>query len=90
MHSVPAQSGALSSPAPYVLLQEGCAANEPGINFSDLQMVCPIDAADIGNRWLKPYVPDPSHKAKTYSGPIVIFIRRILKSHAAVVGKHRS
>lgn len=57
------------------------------VDFSRLDMVCPIDAADISNRWLKAYVPDPSHKAKQYSGPIVTFIYRILKSFAAVTGE---
>jgi hypothetical protein len=63
------------------------ATHEHSLDFSRLDMACPIDATDISNRWLKPYVPDPSHKAKQYSGPITVFIYRMLKSFAATVGK---
>lgn len=60
-------------------------AREDNINFSNLDMVCPIDASDISNRWLKAYIPDPANKAKQYSGPTVAFIYRLLKSFASAV-----
>lgn len=48
-------------------------------------MVCPINAADISNRWLKAYIPDPTSRTKHYSDVITRFIYRVLKSYTATI-----
>jgi hypothetical protein len=82
-----ARGSLASEPSAASLYAISVVASEHSLDFSRLDMACPIDATDISNRWLKAYVPDPSHKAKQYSGPITVFIYRMLKSFAATVGK---
>lgn len=57
------------------------------VHFSDLQLGCPINADEISNRWLDPYIPDPTQKVKQYPANITSFIYRILKSYAAAAAR---
>ncbi|KAL0942090.1 uncharacterized protein CTRU02_204853 [Colletotrichum truncatum] len=61
--------------------------SEPGqtadqLDFSNLDLICPINPDDIANRWLNNFVPLPGQKVKEYSPNIAAFIHRILKSYA--------
>lgn len=53
------------------------------LDFSNLDLVCPIKADDISNRWLQSFMPVPGQKSKEYPASITAFIYRILKSYAA-------
>lgn len=56
------------------------------LDFSglDAELLCPINADDISNRWLNSFVPVPGQKTKEYPPAVTSFIYRILKSYAAV------
>lgn len=54
------------------------------LDFSSLELVCPIDAGEISNRWLNAYIPMTGQTLKAYPISISSFIFRILKSYAAV------
>jgi Fungal Zn(2)-Cys(6) binuclear cluster domain len=54
------------------------------LDFSALELICPINANDISNRWLNTYVPLPGQKPKNYPASITAFLYRIFKSYAAV------
>ncbi|KAK9240284.1 hypothetical protein V1525DRAFT_225676 [Lipomyces kononenkoae] len=59
------------------------------LDFSGLELVCPINADDISNRWLNPYIPLPGQTIKAYPPTVSAFIFRILKSYAAVTVRGR-
>ncbi|KZL84382.1 lysine-specific permease [Colletotrichum incanum] len=52
------------------------------LDFSRLELICPINADDIANRWLNSFVPLPGQKTKDYTPRISAFIHRILRSYA--------
>jgi hypothetical protein len=54
------------------------------LDFSCLELVCPINAGEISNRWLNAYIPITGQTTKAYPVSITSFIYRILKSYAAV------
>jgi hypothetical protein len=54
------------------------------LDFSRLDLICPINVNEIRNRWLNAYIPIPGQTPKEYSARITAFIYRILKSYAAV------
>jgi hypothetical protein len=54
-----------------------------------LELVCPINVDDIGNRWLQPYVPAPGQTLKEYPPSIMAFVYRILKSYASIAVRGR-
>jgi hypothetical protein len=54
------------------------------INFSGLDLVCPINADDIKNRWIQPYISAPGQIIKEYPTGVSAFIYHVLKSYAAV------
>ena len=58
-------------------------------DFSGLELHCSINADDISNRWLNPYIPVPGQKVKQYTPAITSFIDRILKSYAAITVRGR-
>ncbi|KAH8662368.1 hypothetical protein BX600DRAFT_437765 [Xylariales sp. PMI_506] len=66
---------------------DGCVA--PVLDFSNINLVCPINASEISNRWLHPYVPIPGQAVKHYPASITSFISRILRSYTAVVTRGR-
>lgn len=57
--------------------------------FSDLDLLCPINADDISNRWLRSFMPDPEEKAKEYPANVTAFIYRMLKSYAGITVRGR-
>ncbi|PLB55347.1 hypothetical protein P170DRAFT_344876 [Aspergillus steynii IBT 23096] len=59
------------------------------LNFSGLELICPIDDTAISNRWLNPYIPVPGQAVKQYPTNVNAFIYRILKSYAAVAAHGR-
>ena len=73
-------SGPLNGPAPQGL---------ETLDFSDLDLFCPINADEISNRWLQSFMPVPGQKDKKYPANITTFIYRILKSYAAITVRGR-
>ncbi|KAL7621468.1 hypothetical protein AAE478_008791 [Parahypoxylon ruwenzoriense] len=59
------------------------------LDFSGLQLVCPINADEISNRWLRPYIPVAAQTIKRYPTSVTAFIYRILKSYAAITVRGR-
>lgn len=63
----------------------GEAASEPQVlNFAHLELVCPINADDINNRWLNTFIPMPGQAVKEYPAGTNVFIHQTLKSYAGV------
>jgi hypothetical protein len=60
------------------------------LDFSHLDLICPINVEDIGNRWLNPYIAVPGQTVKKYPKTISNFIYRILKSYSAVATHGRT
>ncbi|KAL7925995.1 hypothetical protein ACQKWADRAFT_281482 [Trichoderma austrokoningii] len=54
------------------------------LEFSNLDLVCPINAEDISNRWLNAYIPIPGQSVKNYSPTVSAFIYRMLKSYTGM------
>ncbi|KAL4756240.1 Zn(II)2Cys6 transcription factor domain-containing protein [Aspergillus foveolatus] len=53
------------------------------LNFSNLNLLCPINANDIKNRWIQAYIPVPGQMVKTYPAGVSTFIYRTLKAYTA-------
>ncbi|KAL2834640.1 hypothetical protein BJY01DRAFT_81654 [Aspergillus pseudoustus] len=53
------------------------------VDFSSLDLTCPINADDIQNRWIQAYIPVPGQQVKDYPNGVARFIYRTLKSYAA-------
>ncbi|KAG2174695.1 hypothetical protein INT43_005753 [Umbelopsis isabellina] len=66
------------------LLATYVADSPDNINFSNLDLVCPINADDIKNRWIQAYISAPEQITKDYSKSISAYIYRVLKSYTAV------
>ncbi|KAF4446231.1 hypothetical protein F53441_10116 [Fusarium austroafricanum] len=54
-----------------------------GLDFTALDLVCPINSDDIKNRWLNSYVPLPGQTPKEPPPSVHNFIYRMLKSYAS-------
>ncbi|KAL2787247.1 hypothetical protein BJX66DRAFT_311526 [Aspergillus keveii] len=76
-------SDAARSTAVAVLPATRDGPNEDLLDFSSLDLVCPINADDIQNRWIQAYIPVPGQTVKNYSTGVAKFIYRTLKSYAA-------
>lgn len=63
----------------------GQSSNNVFLDFSSLELACPIDAFAISNRWLNPYIPVPGQAAKRYPPCITTFIYRNLNSYTSGV-----
>lgn len=59
------------------------------LDFSNLDLVCPINAEEITTRWMNPYIPTPGQTIKNYPVGVVSFIFRMLKSYAASAARGR-
>ena len=59
--------------------------SEAALDFSNLDLICTINANDIRNRWLKAYLPTPEQQLKQYPPIIMTFMYRILKSYTAML-----
>lgn len=60
--------------------------SEP-VDFSNHELICPINVDDIKNRWLYPYIPLPGQTAKNYPPGVTSFIYQIFKAYAAVAAR---
>ncbi|OAQ95773.1 hypothetical protein LLEC1_00391 [Akanthomyces lecanii] len=63
------------------------AKTHSGLDFSHLNLICPIDVERIQNRWLNPYFEQPDQSIKQYPPMIKRFVFRILKSYAAMAAR---
>lgn len=52
------------------------------LDFSGLDLICPINVDEITSRWMNPFIPDPEQRIKQYPTSIIAFISRIFKSYA--------
>ncbi|KAJ6000009.1 hypothetical protein N7481_000418 [Penicillium waksmanii] len=52
------------------------------LDFSGLELLCPIDVNGITSRWMNPFIPDSEQRIKQYPASIITFICRIFKSYA--------
>ncbi|RDW57915.1 Zn(II)2Cys6 transcription factor [Aspergillus mulundensis] len=59
------------------------------LNFSNLALICPINADDIKNRWIQAYIPLPGQAVKKYPTGVSTFIYRTLKSYTSIAVKGR-
>lgn len=60
-----------------------------GLDFSNLELFCPINTDEITTRWMNPYIPVPGQAIKQYPPGVSNFISRKLKSYAAVAARGR-
>lgn len=56
---------------------------DTSINIRCSDLVCPIDAETIKNRWLGSFVPEPGQQHKAYSLAVLNYIAKMLKSYAS-------
>ncbi|KAH7138704.1 major facilitator superfamily domain-containing protein [Dendryphion nanum] len=59
-------------------------------NFSDVELICPINAHDISNRWLNSYIPLPGQQVKNYPASATAFNYRIFKAYTAATIRGRN
>ncbi|CAN6654743.1 hypothetical protein TRVA0_027S01354 [Trichomonascus vanleenenianus] len=64
-------------------------SSEEAPDFSNLDLICPINADDIRTRWLNSYVTGLEQKVKEYPASVIGFTRRILNSYAAIASRGR-
>ena len=76
----------LNSPA-YTIAEQPDTPD--ALEFSDLELDCPINAGDIRNRWLSSFVGVPGQKPKEFPPRVTAFISRILKSYVATIIRGR-
>lgn len=60
-----------------------------GLDFSNLDLFCPIDVDGITTRWMNPYIPVPGQKIKQYPTGVNVYIYRVLKSYATIAARGR-
>lgn len=60
------------------------AAKPDTMDFSNLELVCPINAEDIKNRWIHAYIPIPGQIIKQYPPGVSGYIYSVLKSYTAI------
>jgi hypothetical protein len=53
-------------------------------DFLDLELICPINAEEISNRWLGAYIPLPNQTLKEYPANIKLFLHRVVQSYVTV------
>ncbi|KAI1842158.1 hypothetical protein JX265_005735 [Neoarthrinium moseri] len=76
-------------PGPEVRVTDSLARETKDSGCTALELVCPINADEIGSRWLNPYVPVPGQKTKQYPQNIKALISRILKSYTSITVRGR-
>ncbi|KAL6860860.1 putative C6 finger domain protein [Trichoderma novae-zelandiae] len=54
------------------------------LDFSTPDLICPINAEEISNRWLNAYIPIPGQSVKNYPATVSAFIYRLLKSYTGM------
>lgn len=55
------------------------------LNFAKLDLICPIDAIKIRNRWLGDFIPSFGQRAKNHPPSITLFISRVLKTYSTIL-----
>ncbi|KAJ5671056.1 hypothetical protein N7507_000183 [Penicillium longicatenatum] len=65
------------------------SAKDAELDFSNLELFCPINADEITTRWMNPWIPVPGQTIKQYPPGVSNFISRILKSYAAIAARGR-
>ncbi|KAJ6086196.1 hypothetical protein N7486_010477 [Penicillium sp. IBT 16267x] len=68
---------------------QSISAKDAELDFSNLELFCPINTDEITTRWMNPYIPVPGQTIKQYPPSVSNFISRILKSYAAVAARGR-
>ncbi|KAL4906548.1 hypothetical protein BDW74DRAFT_176867 [Aspergillus multicolor] len=63
--------------------------HDDALDFSNLSLICPINADDIKNRWIQAYIPLPGQAIKKYPTGVSTFIYRTLKSYTSLAVKGR-
>ncbi|KAL7949347.1 hypothetical protein V8C42DRAFT_310642 [Trichoderma barbatum] len=53
-------------------------------DFTNLDLICPINPEDISNRWLNAYIPISGQSVKNYPANVAAFIYRMLKSYTGM------
>lgn len=59
------------------------------LDFSNLNIYCPIIADDITARWMNPYIPVPGQSVKRYPASTIELIDRMLKSYSSIATRGR-
>lgn len=72
-----------ASPGHRPVEEPAASGGSEKLDFSKLDLVCPIEPGDISNRWLNSFVPVPGQKPKDYPPTITAFIYRVLKAYAS-------
>ncbi|KAI9148192.1 hypothetical protein HJFPF1_12018 [Paramyrothecium foliicola] len=65
------------------------AEEAEALDFSCLELTCPINADEISNRWLNTYIPTPGQALKTYPSNVILFIQNALESYTSMVIRGR-
>lgn len=78
-----------SSPYSTAILPGNGRLTQGESNISDIELMCSIDVDEITTRWMKPYIPGPGEKVRSYPAGVVSFISRMLNSYttAAIRGR---
>ncbi|KAE8152776.1 hypothetical protein BDV25DRAFT_150518 [Aspergillus avenaceus] len=76
-------------PNPQIVMSRSISNELDEIDFSALDLVCPINSDDIKNRWIQAYIPIPGQTVKEYPHGVSSFIYSTLKSYSAVAVKGR-
>ncbi|KAJ5702988.1 hypothetical protein N7488_010536 [Penicillium malachiteum] len=77
------------APAELCLNQAPTKSDDAGLDFSNLDLFCPINVDEITTRWMNPYIPVPGQQVKQYPPGVSAFIFRTLKSYAAIAARGR-
>ncbi|GFN13705.1 Zn(II)2Cys6 transcription factor domain-containing protein [Aspergillus tubingensis] len=64
--------------------QNESSALEDVLDFSSLDLLCPINADDIQNRWIQAYIPMPGQAVKNYPDGVRSYIYLTLRSYSAM------
>ncbi|KAJ5085514.1 hypothetical protein N7532_010285 [Penicillium argentinense] len=75
--------------APVVSGGAGMAFPQSNLDFTRLDLACPINVDEINSRWMNAYIPDPQQQIKRYPPSIISFIHRIFKSYVAAAIRGR-
>ncbi|KAJ5381302.1 uncharacterized protein N7496_003730 [Penicillium cataractarum] len=59
------------------------------LDFSGLNLCCPINVDEIPTRWMNSYIPIPGKKVKTYPLGVLDFMTKILKAYAGAATRGR-
>ncbi|EHA25765.1 hypothetical protein ASPNIDRAFT_189610 [Aspergillus niger ATCC 1015] len=79
------QTSPVAPPSPFSVSGSSLTGLENDVlDFSSLDLVCPINADDIQNRWIQAYIPIPGQTIKTYPDGVRSYIYLTLRSYSAM------